>query len=441
MKNKHEISRQVSSTKRWLGRLAISVSVLIGASSGALAEMEYVPAPPEPGTEIPTATVRLGVLPYADGSMPIIGVKQGFFEDVGITIAPENGTVVTEDQSHSLLMRGDLDVSHNYPPNLLPTYQNSRAVKQIMFHDVIVAGCMLASPSQNLKGIKDYMAEGMEFEEAIAAAMAPVQDKELASTPVANERLFEDTITQLSGVTWKPKILDDPNILVAAKAGQIDFAHPSGAPVVFALLKDGWKQLVCLDDLIAHGPKGEDSPILRSITAVGGSANGNWINENPNTVLRYLSAVWRTIDAVKADPSLYDIQAPVLNSISGTNLTGEDLAATVEQFHPYISYEENAQFYTDETSLLHYKPLYEQIIGALAEAGIVPDDVTPDEFIWGGKLWLQMEDYRKKTDELLAEIDEGSLSEEQKGFVTEARKFYDWHNYLDAYRLTLAASE
>jgi len=425
----------------WLAALAMSAVVTTTMAGTAFAQQAYVPAAAEPGTDIPQATVRMGILPYADGSFPIIGVKQGYFSDVGITISPENGTTVTEEQAHTLLMRGDLDVTHGYPPNFLPTYQNSRVVKQIMFHDVIVAGCMLAAPELNLKGFKDYFAEGMSFEDAIAAAMAPVQGKELSSTPVANERLFENTITQLSGVTWIPKILDDPNILVSAKAGQIEFAHPSGAPVVFSLLQSGWKALVCLDDLIAHGPKGEDSPILRSITAVGAEANGDWVNSNPNTALRYISAVWRTIDAVTADPSLYDIQAPVLNSIAGTSLTGEDLAGTVKLFHPYIPYGENTQFYTDEQSLLNYKPLYEQIIGAFAENGVVPEDVTPDEFVWGGKLWQQLEDYRAKTDEIFAGLDEATLSEENKQLLAKAREFYGWHDYLDAYRLALAITE
>ena len=161
--------------------------------------------------------------------------------------------------------------------------------------------------------------------------------------------------------------------------------------------------------------------------------------QNPNTVLRYISAVWRTIDAIKADPSLYDIQAPVLNSITGTSLTGKDLAGTVQLFHPYIPYADDTRFYTDQTSLLYYKPLYEQIIGAFADNGVVPKDVTPDEFVWGGKLWQQLEDYRKKTDELLGRVNEASLSPEKKSIVAEARKFYGWHDYLDAYRLALAS--
>ena len=268
----------------------------VGASRAADA---YVPAPAEAGTAIPEATVRVGLRPYADGSFPIIGIK----------ISPPDGLGVTEDTTNSLLMRGDIDVVHGYPPNSLPTYQTTDAIKQIMFHDVIVAGCILANPKLGLKGIKEYMAEGMDFNKAIAAAVGPLQGKSLASPPVANERLFEETISKLSGVTWQHQIMDDSKVLVAAKANQIDFAHPGGAPIVYSLLQDKWKQLVCLDDLIAHGPLGDDSPVLASIVVVGLVANGDWVNKNPNTTLRYISAVWRTIAAITADPSLYDIQA------------------------------------------------------------------------------------------------------------------------------------
>ncbi|MGN6551926.1 MAG: hypothetical protein ACTHJ3_18800 [Pararhizobium sp.] len=420
-----------------LAALALSATFVGAATVPGHAEVAYKPAPAEAGTEIPKAEVRMGLLPYADGSFPIIGVKKGFFTDVGLTVTPVK---VTEDESHSLLVRGDIDVSHGYPPNFLPTYQNSQVVKQIMFHDVIVAGCVLADPALKLKGFKDYFKEGKSFGEAMAAAMAPVKGQFVASTPVTNERLFEDTVAKLSGVTWKHKILDDANILVASKAHQIKFAHPSGAPVVYSLIKAGWTRLVCLDDLIDHGPKGKDSPIVRQIAAVGAEANGDWVNKNPNTALRYMSAVWRTIDAVTADPSLYDIQAPVLNSITGTKLTGEDIANTVKLFQPYIPFEQSAKFYTDDNSVLNYKRIYGQIIAAFEDSGVLPAGVTPDDFIWGGKMWQQLVDYRKQTDDLLGKLDKGSLPDQKKALVEQAQKYYGWRDYLDAYRFARAAA-
>ena len=426
---------------RSVAGLMLAAAFIVAPVGASRAADAYVPAPAEAGTAIPEATVRLGLRPYADGSFPIIGVKKGFFSDVGIKISPPDGLGVTEDTTNSLLVRGDIDVVHGYPPNSLPTYQTSDAIKQIMFHDVIVAGCILANPKLDLKGIKEYMAEGMDFDKAIAAAVAPLQGKSLASPPVANERLFEETISKLSGVTWQHQIMDDSKVLVAAKANQIDFAHPGGAPIVYSLLQDKWKQLVCLDDLIAHGPLGDDSPVLASIVVVGLVANGDWVNKNANTTLRYISAVWRTIAAITADPSLYDIQAPYLNGFAGTSLTGTDIANTVKLFQPYVPFEDNAKFYTEPDSLLNYQRLYKKIIGALQQNGVVPEGLTPDKFAWGGKLYEQLVDYKDQTDKLLAGLDESKLTDDKKAFVTEAKKYYAWYDFLDAYRFAKAAAE
>lgn len=429
-----------------LGSATLVVALLAGtagvvATGPAIAADAYVPAPPEPGTDIPKATVRVGFRPYADSTFPVIGIKKGFFADVGIQISPENGLAVTEDSANALLIRGDLDISPGYPPNSLPTYQTSDAIKQVMFHDVIVAGCILAAPDLKLKTIKDYLAEGQSFDQAIASAMAPAKGQKLGGTPVPNERLFEDTISQLSGVTWQSDILDDAKLLVAAKAGQVKFVHPSGAPIVYTLIKDGWTRLVCLDDLIANGPKGPDSPIRRQISEVGVVANGDWVNKNANTLLRYLSAEWRTIDAINADSKLYDLQAPVLNSMAGTSLTGADVADTVKLFQPYVPFDDDAKFYTDTSNVLYYKPLYDQIIKAFEDNGVLPAGLTPEKFVWGGAIWQQLVDYRDQTDKLLAGIDESKLSDAKKALVEQAHKYYGWRDYLDSYRFAKAASE
>src|SRR6185437_16217210 len=63
------------------------------AASTGVARPKSVPtAPPtpvftpSPGTTIPTATVRIGLEPYADTSLSVIGMRKGYFSDVGIRI-------------------------------------------------------------------------------------------------------------------------------------------------------------------------------------------------------------------------------------------------------------------------------------------------------------------------------------------------------------------
>jgi ABC-type nitrate/sulfonate/bicarbonate transport system substrate-binding protein len=70
------------------GSLALGLAS-VGASAPSATEL-YEPAPPKPGTEIPSATVNFGMRPYADNTFCVIAMKQGGFEDVGITIGRRN---------------------------------------------------------------------------------------------------------------------------------------------------------------------------------------------------------------------------------------------------------------------------------------------------------------------------------------------------------------
>jgi len=47
--------------------------------------------------------------------------------------------------------------------------------------------------------------------------------------------------------------------------------------------------------------------------------------------------VWRVIDTTKKDASLYDLQAPYLNSMPGTSLDGKGVADTVAILHPFTT--------------------------------------------------------------------------------------------------------
>lgn len=419
---------------------AVAAAMAAASIIPAMAESGYTPSTPEPGTEIPQSSIKMGLKPFADNSFYVISMKKGWFEDAGIKIDPPGGISLTEDNVNAQLLNGNIDLSGQFPPGSVSTYSTSKAIKQTMFTDVIVSASILANPKLGLKTFKDYIAEGMDFEHAIAAALAPVKDKKIAVPSALNERLFEDAVSRFSGVPFNLNLMEDPQILVAASAGQIDFAHPSGAPIVYSLLQKGWVQLVSMDDLLKHAPADPDSPLIPAIQIVGNVGNVDFINNNKTTVLRFMSVVWRTIDELKKDPSLFDLQAPYLNSVAGTSLTGQDIAATVANFQPYVTFDDYGKFY-DETNPLYYKPIFAGIIREYVKNGILPEGaMTPEEFIWGEPLYREMVAYKTKADELLAGLEGKELSSEEAGLVTEAKKYYDWRNYLDAYRLALAAS-
>jgi hypothetical protein len=402
----------------------------------------YEPAPPEPGTEIPAATVNFGMRPYADNTFYVIAMKQGWFEDVGITIGPEElGLKVTDTNVIALLLNGQLDMSSQYCPLLLPTYKTSDKLKCVGFTDNFLGTAILANPALGLKSFKDYIADGMSFDEAIAAAVAPLEGKTLVGSPVQSTRPFEEAVQQFSGVTWNLETMDDAKALVLAKAGRVDFADPEGAPIVYTLLQAGWTDLIDIGDLYEYGPGGIDSPVEKLVAIVGVAGNTDFLSQNQNTVLRFLSVVWRTLDAVQKDPSLYELQAPYLNSVAGTELDAAGIEETVAILHPYSTFEDNEKYFVDQDHILYWKNAWPAIIGDWADKGLVPADaVTPEEFVWAAPIWQQMKDYQSQSADLIGQLEGQSLDADKQELLAKAKQHFEWFNFLDAYRFATAAS-
>jgi hypothetical protein len=422
----------------------VSAAALSGAlASAAVAAQGFTPAAPEPGTDVPAATVKFGMRPYADNTFYVIGMKKGWFKDVGIDFDPAPyGLKANDSNVTTLLLNGQLDIISEFCPLMLPTYKDSDKLKCIAFTDNFLANAILASPTLKLKTFKDYIAEGKPYEEALKLALAPMKGKTLVGAPELSDRPFEEYLNKTSGAGFKLQVLDDAKSLVLAKSGREEFVNPEGAPIVYTLRQAGWTNLVDIGDLIKHGPGGVDSPLEPLIGIVGIGANADYVNAHPNTVLRFLSVVWRIIDATKADPSLYDLQAPFLNSMAGTSLDGKGVADTVAILHPFTTFDDDKQYFEDTKSTTYYANIYNAMIKNYEEHGILPaGKATADDFVWGGPIWKQMVDYRAKTDALMKTLQSATLADDKKPLVEKAKTFYADFDFLDAYRLALAASK
>jgi ABC-type nitrate/sulfonate/bicarbonate transport system substrate-binding protein len=93
-----------------VGQVAL-IAFLIGGSAAAETPDRFAPAPPEPGTDIPAATTKFGMRPYADNTFYVIGMKNGWFQDVGITFDPAPyGLKANDSNVTTLLLNGQLDI-------------------------------------------------------------------------------------------------------------------------------------------------------------------------------------------------------------------------------------------------------------------------------------------------------------------------------------------
>jgi hypothetical protein len=425
-----------------LSSLAFAAMLALSAAASAETADRFQPAAPEPGAEIPSATIKFGMRPYADNTFYIIGMKKGWFDEVGVKFDPAPyGLKANDSNVTTLLLNGQLDIISEFCPLMLPTYKDANKLKCIAFTDNFLANAILANPALKLKTFKDYVGEGKSYDEALKAALAPMKGKTLVGAPELSDRAFEEYVNKTGDAGFKLQVLDDAKSLVLAKAGREDFVNPEGAPIVYTLRQAGWTNLVDIDDLIKHGPGGVNSPIEPLIGIVGIGGNSDYINSHPNTVLRFLSVVWRVIDATKKDASLYDLQAPYLNSMAGTSLDGKGVADTVAILHPFTTFDDNKQYFDDKASTTYYANVWNAVIKNFEEHSILPTGkVTSDDVVWGGPIWRQMVEYPTKSDDLMKNCREQTLTHETQQLVKKAKSFYANFDFLDAYGLALAAS-
>jgi hypothetical protein len=403
---------------------------------------KYVPAPAESGTEIPTDTIKFGMRPYADNTFYIIGMKQGWFKDVGIEFSPAPyGLQANDSNVTTLLLNGQLDIISEFCPLMLPTYKSAKTLKCIAFTDNFLGNAILANPKLHLKSVKDYIGEGMNFEQAMHAALAPLDGKTLVGAPELSDRPFEEAVQKFAKVKWNLQVLDDAKSLVLAKSDREDFVNPEGAPIVYTLREAGWTDLVDIGDLYKYVPSGVDSPVEPLVGIVGVGANGAFVNTHQNTTLRFLSVVWRIFDELKKNPKLFDLQAPYLNSFAGTNLDGKGVENTVNVLDPFSPFEYDTVYYDDEKNVLFYKNVYNAWIGNFEKGGIVPKGaVTADTFVWGAPIWHQMAEYRTKSEALIKALEGKSLDDGKKALLAKAKQYFSWYDFLDAYRFAVGAA-
>lgn len=408
-----------------------------GSASGSDGESEnWVPYVAEPGDSVPKATVTFGMRPYADNTFFQIAIEKGWFSDVGIELDPPEGISTTEDQWTNLLLQGSTDINSSTCAILLTTYSSSDQLKCIQHAVTFFGAVMFANPDLGLKSLQEYIDEGQDFETALRSSLEPLVGQPVYVPPGTGEITFTQEPFKMAGLDlpdFKPT--DDSDMFTQAQAGKIDFLHPGGAPIAIELLKLGWTPIYDTRMLVENGPTGADSPLAGLVLNNGIAATADYANSNQDTILRFTSVMYRIAAETAKDPSLFDLQAPYLNSVAGTNLTGQEIADLFAQMHPLETFEEATEYYEDTSSPQYYKSIGDAVVKDQEEAGSIPEGLDADSFIWADDIYADLVSYKEKADEIFANAD-GSADQE---LLAQAKQYYEWYDYLDAYRLAAQA--
>ncbi len=398
---------------------------------------------PSAGADLPTVTVKTGIEPYGDHSTLVIGMRQGFFKDVGIDIQPQPlGESTQLADVVPRLSSGSLDIVTWYGPIKVASLPHTKNLTMLGFVDAYIGTYILAAPWTKAKPVSELASQGKPFTETMPAAVAQMKGKRVALANDGAHRDFFNTVFALGGLKTSDvalQALGDNEQVQLANSERLDYASPSGAAQTVQLMNQGWYRLVGTEDLLSGLPPG-DPRAVATIGNTGPACTLEYLEKNYETVLRFMSVMFRIIDQVKADPAkALSYEAPYLRSVAGTNTTPEDLGKIMKTLDPLVSFEDQTRFWTDTASPYHYKNVYGPQIAAAARGGLIPTGTkaTPDDVTVGTRIYNDLTGLKNGYDSLVSKAE--SAPESARTLVANAATQYGNRNYLDAYRMLKAA--
>jgi len=395
----------------------------------------------EPGTDIPKATVRYGLLPYGDNSMPVIGMRNGWFEEVGITVQPQPlGSKVQDAQVVPKLVNDEIDMINWDGTVIIQTMTKAPDLKMVGFTDTYLGIYILAAPDSGAQTVKELVDGGTEFSEAMQTVMQQLVGKRVTLDNTGYHKTFFNTIFKLGEVDpseFELTTIDDAKMVQLAKAGDTDFCSPAGAAQNVELLKIGWFPIVGVEDLL-NGLPPADPQAVATMDHIGPALNQKFYEENRETVLRAMSVNFRIVDAIVNDPdNTLPVQLPYLESVTGGSYTLDDIKLIYEKIDPPTVFEDQGKFWTDTDSPQYYANVYDPQIESLQEGGVLPKeaDLDASQVFLGTEVYQDMLDLKAQYEDLASDAED-----QDADLAAQAKTQAENRNYLDAVRFALAAT-
>jgi ABC-type nitrate/sulfonate/bicarbonate transport system substrate-binding protein len=392
---------------------------------------------PSPGTAIPQVAVKFAMWPYGDTTLGVVGIRKGWFSDVGISL-PNNLETRLEPQVQTELLNNQLEIGSGYVPLTIQTYRHAPNLKLIQLTNSYIGNYALASPKTGAKTYAYFAAKGQPFATAFKNTIQQMKSKRVALSDTGSNREFFSTILNLAGLSASDitlQVLADTKIVELGKAGSIDYAFPAGAAQNVELLNIGFYRTAGVEQIVNGLPPGSAAAV-NGIGHAGLQAPVDWVNTNMETVLRFMSVFFRIIDAVQNNPyGTLDVSLPTLSSTAGVNISLADAVKLFKLFYGTVNFEQASKLMLDPSYNLYYQTVYNAQIKAAKAGGIMPAslNVTPDDLIIFKPLYETLVKLKTQYDSMKA------TKKASGPLAAQAAVHYKNRNYLDAVRLLTAA--
>jgi ABC-type nitrate/sulfonate/bicarbonate transport system substrate-binding protein len=395
--------------------------------------------PPGNGGAPPQQVVKFGMLPYGDHTYAIIGVKQGWFKEVGIDLQYQS---IKVEEIVPLLKNNTMDVISSPPGILISSYDNAPNLCSFVFGDLFQGYAVLAQSNAGYKSYTEFVAEGMPPADAARAAAQQLKGKKFAYPTETAIKPFIDLVLERGGLKrtdFQALVLDDPLTVNAMRSKQADF-QVGGVPSRIVLEREGFKPIISSIDLVRGAAPSADSKELASILQNGWAMTKEYYQREHDTTLRLASVNYRIMKFINTNQQqALALHMPYLSEVSGQSFSEADGKVIYNSLNPFVTFEDQGEWFHNTQNPLYFKYVNGAIIKSFVDQGVFKN--TPpgvDDVIYADDVYFELERLKQSAEEAFRQIDARESSggnDQQTEKYRKAKYFYEIYNYLDAERL------
>jgi ABC-type nitrate/sulfonate/bicarbonate transport system substrate-binding protein len=420
--------------RKVLGSMGLAAGAALTTPGLRLVGPAYAAAP-----SIPKTTVRFSMVSYTNHTWPIIAMRKGYFDEVGIKIDPPDARVIFENQTVPLLQNGETDVSTIFVGVLTPVLDKIKNIRPFLIHSYWQGNTILTGPKSSFKTIDDFIAEGKNFMDAAKATMLQLKGQKLTVPPTISTRPWLEFVYAFAGLKIEDSdlvILEDPNAVQLAVSNQVAFAAPAGAVQIYQLqYQANWRPLMSTRQMVKYAGGANGAPVNRILNFDGFAATTDYIEKNQDTIHRFNSVMYRTMAEMFGPDQMaaLELQVPFVNSATGASLDAKAIKFIFEELDPFFPWALQSKVWTDKSYPLEYHNVYDYQIQKFIADGTIPkgeydlDGLFPAKALWAKELAMKTE-----AEKLAAQADSSNLSGDRKAMAEIGKSWIAKFNFLDA---------
>lgn len=287
-----------------------ALALLAVIAIGAFAFFSLRPQLPATHT---LSSVRLGISPFQDTLLPIVGEKKGWYSEEGIKV---DISILGWTEVMEALSAGHIDVAINNISSVVAVHERNPEIVYWYGVNTFDNGfALMIRPNGKLKTLSKISAGYLDHNEAVRRTAAQLKGMTIITTGKTDMEQGVVAAARRGGLDFKKDLhvidLNPEEGLAAFLRGEGD-AYIGGIPQRTRASKEGMLEMLTGADL---GPP----PINGFVTTK------RFVREHPDALLKLLKVWFRTVNYINSNmDDGAEIVVNALNSKSGANFTRED---------------------------------------------------------------------------------------------------------------------